>query len=269
MSRGPVLSPVHCSTIELKDLGDIIDFDKEGNEGTTYGLQLNGKGFYVRKEIEAKFPKLKQISDLDVPSKLSDGSIYTLKREGGKWTIHPLVSEVKMPWLIQFEFYSPHTFMGEESTFRKCLNEKPQIVSLVPVIPDTIKLKPYLQDRYSLAGEGYLKFIPTVALGNSWSVVIEFVCEKNTLSNLNSTEILNNMRISWSGFGEDKRVRLLIQKNNAKIETSCTLESININAPDTIETLEVIRVKYIYLTGFYYTPKLLTQEQLDRLDDDL
>ena len=31
MSRGPSI-PVKCSTIELKDLADTLDFDKEGKE---------------------------------------------------------------------------------------------------------------------------------------------------------------------------------------------------------------------------------------------
>jgi len=267
MSRGPVL-PVHCSTVELKDLGDTIDFDKEGKEGMIYGLQLNNKGFYARKEIDDRFPLLKQIRDLDLPDTVTDGAIYALKKNKGKWIIHSLESEVKILWLIHFEFYSPHTLMGEESSFRKCLNEKPQIVSLVPEVPDSIKVRPFLQDRYSLEGEGNLKFIPTVALGESWTVVIDFMCKKVTGTNRHITDILNSIRISWADLVQDTRVRLLIEKNGGNIITRSSLPSLRIQTPDTsITTLEIMNIRYINLIGFYYIPQALRFEQAKLLDN--
>jgi hypothetical protein len=158
--------------------------------------------------------------------------------------------------------------MGEESSFRKCLNEKPQIVSLVPEVPDSIKVKPFLQDRYSLEGEGNLKFIPTVALGESWTVVIDFMCKKTTGTNRHITDILNNIRISWENLVQDTRVRLLIEKNNANIITRSSLPSLRIQTPDTIiTTLEIMNIRYINLIGFYYIPQMLRFEQAKLLDN--
>jgi hypothetical protein len=140
-------------------------------------------------------------------------------------------------------------------------------VSLVPEVPDSIKVKPFLQDRYSLEGEGNLKFIPTVALGESWTVVIDFMCKKTTGTNRHITDILNSIRISWADLVQDTRVKLLIEKNGNNITTRCSLPSIRIQTPDTITTLEIMNIRYINLIGFYYVPQVLTFEQAKLLDN--
>ena len=266
MSRGPSI-PVKCSTIELKYLADTLDFDKEGKEGSIYGLELNEKGLYVRKEIEEnkqQFPKLQQIRDLDTTSAENDKE-YNLKRVNNKWIINSL--PVKIPWLILFEFFSPHTLIGNDNTFRKCLNQGPQLISLVPAISDTIKIKPFLQDKYTVyvsdvTERKKLEFKPPIALGQSWTIMIDLMLLKaNASINKQITDILTGVRISWTET-TDTRVKLFIQNNNGSIVSKSTSDQMSIDTARLTNMIEWMEVTNVNLIGFYFTASVLTEYQL-------
>ena len=66
MSRGPQKSPSVCPTLELKDLADVLGFEKDGERGTVYG-------WWMRMDIDEKQgdktpirPKLKGIRDVEI-----------------------------------------------------------------------------------------------------------------------------------------------------------------------------------------------------------
>ena len=67
------------STLELKDLSNVIDFDLPSVEGEVFGSEYTTTGKYKRKSIEdKKHPKLGQLHDVDVPETLTEDAMYTI-----------------------------------------------------------------------------------------------------------------------------------------------------------------------------------------------
>ena len=183
MATGPQI-PTPCTTLELKDLSDLIHFDTEAEVDAVYAFQFTEDGFYRRKEIDddkrPRFPKFDQLRDVDT-SNYQDDTPYHLLHRGKKWllqeptipTFDQLVdtSNVKddveyklvhtngkwtlekndIDWLIRFEFKSPVTLIGGKTNIlRKALNAGPLLVSLIPEAASRghIAVKPFKRNQY-------------------------------------------------------------------------------------------------------------------------
>ena len=105
MSRGPViLAPKTCSTIELKDLGDVQDFEKNAEIGEVYAFEYIDEGYYKRKALgdgkKPRNPKLEQLRNVEADGE--DDLTYKITYKEGKWFFKPDID-----WQIKFEFISP------------------------------------------------------------------------------------------------------------------------------------------------------------------
>lgn len=269
MSRGPII-PVKCSTIELKDLADIEGFDEEADQGSVFGFELNDNGIYVRKEIEEKkqqFPKLEQLRNLSVGGD-NDGILHKIKKRNNRWIL--TAEDEQISWLIKFEFYSPYTMITPSFDFRKCLNQGRQLVSLVS---SGIKVKPYQQDSYVLysSDNSILEFKPAIALGNTWTIIIDIIVSKHTAGSpreVRASEIVNGVLISWTT-SQDKRINVCLQKNNGAIIVKSTDPVVTINTTSMSNTIETMNIKNVELVGFYYTTQVLSDDLLTQLTSNI
>ena len=87
MATGPQV-PKACTSIELKDLSDLLNFDDEAEVDAVYAFQFTDEGYYKRKEIDddkkPRFPKFDQIRDVDTSGYQADTQ-YNLAHVGKKW----------------------------------------------------------------------------------------------------------------------------------------------------------------------------------------
>ena len=212
MAAGPKI-PISCTTIELKDLSDVIDFEKESEVGTIYGFEFTNDGYYKRKEIDdndekPRFPKFEQIRDV-ITDNVEDDTKYNLVRKDKKWILQEtsfddivdtsdfkenilynvvhrngkwtLTTKRKIDWLIKFEFKSPNTLIGKNNTLKKALNSGPLLTSLIPnkfsdVVVKQFKRNQYLIHRHENAsGVTSLKFQPEVVIGNQCTIIFELI----------------------------------------------------------------------------------------------
>lgn len=268
MSRGPVI-PAKCSTIQLSDLADVLDFDKEGAEEVTYGFEINQDGLYVRKEIEERnqqFPKLVQIRDLNIVRAV-DGAQHELIRNGNKWQVRPIKSVIF--WPIKIEFRSPFTMIGYGNIFRKSLNQGPLIVSLVPEQPETIivdlfRVNKYLIKRQAGAPDPVAVFKPETALGNQWSMVWDIKLPQTPRQV--SMKLMQGINLTWGPLPEAKRGQIFIQKRNeGEVLSNNNIQGLDVTVKFSISSLDKILLNDLSLIGFYYTNELLSESQINSI----
>ena len=277
-SRGHEIQvPIHCPTIELKDLADVLNFEDRGEVGGTYAFELTEAGLYQRKEIETdvkpRFPKFNQIRDVDVGD-YKEEIDYRLRNVKNKWTLVPVVD---IDWEVKFEFKSPYTLISKDYTFRKALNSGPLIVSLVPDNESKrrIALKPYKKNRYvahrkeSVTGrvETILDFIPKIDIGNNFTMMFDMILRPSEKSI--STRIMEGIQFSWRDIGEKEIRAFVILRKGEEQEDLLAVSNnnsllLNINK-ESLTQLEQINLTHLDLISFYYTDKVLTDNEMEIL----
>ena len=107
-----------------------------------------------------------------------------------------------------------------------------------------------------------LEFKPPIALGQSWTIMIDLMLLKaNASINKQITDILTNVRISWTNT-TDTRVKLFIQNNNGSIVSKSTSDQMSIDTARLTNMIEWMEVTNVNLIGFYFTASVLTEYQL-------
>ena len=275
-SRGPEIKvPTHCPTIELKDLADVIDFEDRGEIGGTYAFEFTDAGFYKRKEIETdvkpRFPKFNQIRDVEVGDFKSDID-YRLRHTKNKWTLIPIVEP---DWEVKFEFRSPYTLISKDYTFRKAINAGPLIVALIPDRESRgkIAIKPYMRNKYvvhrkeSVTGkvETVLDFLPKIDIGDNFTMIFDMIIRPSEKSV--STRIMKGMQFSWRDIGTEQiRVFVAIRKEEGVKEflAASSNNSLQIDVDkENLTQLEQINLTHLDLIGFYFTDKVLTDNEME------
>ena len=274
-SRGPEIKvPVNCTTIELKDLADVIDFDDRGEVGEIYGFEFTDNGLYKRKEIDVKIknPKFSQLRDVHFDDPRENIN-YFLKYDNKKWT---LVPSVNVDWEVRFEFISPFTLVSKDFTFRKALNSGPLIVSLISDAQSRgkIAVKPYMKNKYVIhrkdnidfgAQETVLEFIPKIEIGDSFTMIFDIILRPSNKSV--STTIMKGINFSWRDIGDEEiRVFVAIQKKKdvKDVNAVASNESLEILVnKENLTHLEQINLTHLDLIAFYYTDKVINEDELE------
>ena len=255
MSRGPeIQKPIHCPTIELKDLADIKGFDEDGEQGTVYGLELNESGLYERKEIEDKkrpHPRLNQVKDVEIKNE-KDGETHALVKEGDKWIITVKPKEIK--WGIKMEFKSPYTFTSG-NIFRKSVNIQPALISLRPSKANTIGIKPFdnfsyvIHSRYPEENNS-VEFNPKLSIGQQLTMVFDIQTHKI----VKTMRLTDHITVIWDGQPPgtvvEDRIRIVIKKDGDNITAQTTDQYFTVTVNE-LDELHKIYLKDIDLIGFY------------------
>ena len=275
MSSGPtIVYPVTCSTIELKDLADTIDFESNAEVGAVYALEFTDTGHYKRKEIDdeqkPRFPKLGQIRDVDLPDPVVDDIDYTLKHQNKRWVFSPVIDEID--WEMKFEFLSPYTLMGRENTFRKSLNAGPLIVSLVPAgnSRGEVAVKPFQKNNYLIhrkqsvtkKSDTIVDFVPRLPVGPNATMIFHIVARK--MEESTNAVLMRGINLNWKPLAvEEVKVLIAIQKDSGAIRKRTTNQNVIVNvSASNLTEIRSINLTYLDLIAFYYTDKLLSDDQL-------
>ena len=280
-NAGPVMPP-KCTTIELKDLADCLDFDNTGEVGTIYGLELTQDGLYKRKEVDSEEkpvnPKFNQLRDVNAGSFIN-GINYFLRHVGNKWTIVP---HLDIKWEINFQFISPFTLKAKDDTFRKAINSGPLHVALVTKSDsrNEIAVKPYKNNMYilhrksSVAARKYsaLSFVPRVPVGDKLTMMFDVILSSSDPST-GEKPVMTGISFSWGDLtGEDStRVIIAIQKNaDGTIQKSSTNPKVTVNVdPTAFKELDNIILGHMDIVQFMYTDKILTEEEMEILTNEI
>lgn len=308
MATGPKI-PISCTTIELKDLADITDFEKEGEVDAIYALQLTQDGYYKRKEIDdnnkPRFPKFDQLrnvetdgyqedtkynlvhkdkkwilqettfDDLVDTSNFTENIQYNIVHKNGKWII---VNE-DIDWLIKFEFKSPVTLVGKTNTLKKALNSGPLLTSLIPLGSD-IAVKPFKRNQYLIhrldtaTGATILNFQPEVVLGNQATIILDLVV-KPLNDKIAKTALINTLSdgisIEWTPTEvEEVRTVIAIDKDGSTVRKMSSDNKINLSLdPTKFTSLKSINLTHVELIGFYYIDRVLPEEVLQGFIEEI
>lgn len=274
-SRGPIIKvPANCPTIELKDLADVIGFDERGEVGETYGFELTDNGLYMRKEIDVKVrnPKFANLRDVDVDEHRENIN-YFLRHVDKKWILIP---SLNIPWEVKFEFISPYTLVAKDNTFRKALNAGPLLVSLISDLQSRgkITVKPFKKNKYVVHRkddidfgdqETTLEFIPKINVSDSFSMIFDIIIRPSNKSV--STRIMNGINFSWRDIGDEEiRVFVAIQKSKNKNDVAAVASNKSLQIlvnKELLTHLEQINLTHLDLISFYYTDKIITEDELE------
>ena len=278
-NSGPVMPP-KCTTIELKDLADCLDFDSTGEVGTVYGLELTEDGVYKRKEVDTEEkpvnPKFNQLRDVNAGN-FKNGIDYFLRHVGNKWTIVP---HLDIKWEINFQFISPYTFKAKDDTFRKAINSGPLHCSLVPndTSRNEVSVKPYKKNKYVLhkksavAPQKYTKlgFVPRIPIGNKLTMIFDVILIPS--DNPTDKAIMPGITFNWGPLEDEDSTRVIvaIQKNaDGTIQKSSTNPKVTVNVNPNVQMLTEIALGDIELVQFMYTDKILSEDEIETLTNDL
>lgn len=269
MSRGPVLlQPVSCSSLELKDLADLHDFELKAEIGATFGFEYLDTGLYKRKEIDVKkTPKLEHLRNVDID--VLENYYYKLLRENNKWFFIPVID-----WEIQFVFQSPRTFHSKR-TFRKTLNSGPTLISLVPGnnSRNEIEIEQYeksylLRRKDSVTKESVtdIHFIPQMKTHETFTMVFELIVKERLSPVVGvSGKIMEGITVSWQRLDQDSlRVIIFVQKTHDGYQATSTNNKVTVS-PDKITQLMYINITHLDLIAFYYTEKVLSSDVLRKI----
>jgi hypothetical protein len=288
MTSGPKprIIPNACSVVELKDLGDVLDFDKEGEVGEVYGFELDSAGLYKRKVIDdvkddadRKYPKLGQLRDITVPTPPVSGEHYYFKHANNKWVVAPLPAPaLKIDWDIKFEFMSPYVMVDDVNlTFKKAFNIGPFITSLVPIVSrDRLKLKEYQKRRYVLTGKPgainpIVEFTPgnSIFLPDEATLVFELILKPSI--GVTESVIARGIKLTWDDtiITQATKVFIAIRKSAAGVDVSSSIPAVKVVIDKTtFVLLSYIDLSHIELVAFYYDRKLYTVEELQNVITD-
>ena len=270
MSRGPVI-PTRCTTIELKDLADVEDFELNGEVGAFYGFEYTEEGLYKRAEVvteERKILRLEQLRNVEVQH--IENYEYKLIRIDNKWHLIPHID-----WEIQFEFLSPYTYFDRLFQFRKAINNGPLHVSLVPASTSRkeIEIKPFKKNKYLLhrkdsitkASVTRLQFVPKFPISKNFTMIFDISIRAKPGSV--SDVLLPGLNISWRNLDtETLRILIAIQKETDDIKAIASSDKIHLSVnSDSLTELSYINLTNLDLIGFYFIEKVLSEEILQQI----
>lgn len=275
MSRGPVIKiPPRCTTLELKDLADTIDFDLSGEVGSLYGFEYTDEGFYKRSEIDdKKAPKLEQLKNVKVP--YTGDYEYKIRREDNKWHITPIID-----WDIMFEFTSPYILFDFQRRFRKALNKGPLHVSLIAGFSrEKIEIQSeskqyFLHKKDSVSKDDVqIEFFPETQLADNFTLVFILSIRQDSLINdargsAESKLLLGGIHLNWNkvSANERKLAVVILKANNPKIslEGFCSNQKVDVTIlPSALRNLNVVNISHFDLLGLYYTDVALPKEIIE------
>ena len=270
MSRGPVLNqPVSCSSLELKDLADVEDFELIAEVGVTYGFEFSNS-VYKRKEIEANQPrKLEQLRNVEAD--LIENHEYKLLREGNQWLLIPVHH-----WEIKFTFESPCTYFFKNKTFRKSFNTGPTLVTFGPgnnskgeieVLPHNKTYFLHRKDSVTKDAITDIQFIPQQPLHKTFTMVFELFAKERSGPVVGvSMALMQGIRLVWDRLDQDTlRVNIIIQKTPDGIGGGSTSDKVTVSVNEQqLTNLSTINITHVDLIGFYYSEEALSQEFLQK-----
>ena len=135
-----------CPGPALADLGDTEGFEKDGEEGHLYGLQLSD-GVYKRKKVVIQegggARKLSELSDVDV-SYAALRRLHTLAFTGRKWVAFADPVQ-ETGWLVDVKVSAPYVATGQHHKVRKVTNAGTRLCSYVPETKNVV-----VSERYTL-----------------------------------------------------------------------------------------------------------------------
>lgn len=276
MATGPKI-PITCTTIELKDLSDLTDFEKEGEVDAVYAFQLTQDGYYKRKEIDddkkPRFPKFEQLRNVETDG-YQDDIQYHLVHKGNKWILQEEPKDID--WLIKFEFKSPVTLIGKDNKLKKALNAAPLLTSLIP--EGDIGVKPFKRNQYlihrltSATATPILKFQPEITIGDQATIILDIIIKPQNNS-IKKFSLINTLTDGISitlpqSPVEEVRTVIVIDKNGNTVRKMSTDKTIDIHSA-TFTSLTSINLTHAELIAFYYIDRMLPEEVLEKLIDKL
>ena len=271
MSRGPViLAPKTCQTIELKDLGDVQDFEKNAEIGEVYAFEYTDEGYYKRKALEdgkkPRNPKLEQLRNVEAEGE--DNLTYKVTYKDGKWFFNPVID-----WQIKFEFISPYTFYAPDKTFRKAINSGPLLISLAyeTASRGELELLPFNKTQYLLHRKDSvtkpsttkLQFVPNFTLPDQYTMIIDISVKLDRAT----FGLMRGIDINWKDLDvESLRAAVMIQNSGDNVQATVSSDKVNLSiTPDQLTELVSINLQYVDLIAFYYTDAVLSEKQLQDL----
>ena len=152
-----------CPGLDLADLGDTEGFEKDGEEGQLYSLQLSD-GVYKRKKVVTQegggAQKLGELSDVDV-SYAAPRRLHTLAFTGSRWVAFADPVQ-ETGWLVDVKVSAPYVVTAQQHTIRKVINAGTRLCFHVPGIKNVVA-----SERYTLKTSnnrpGVLKMVSEVA----------------------------------------------------------------------------------------------------------
>ena len=278
MATGPKI-PITCTTIELKDLSDLNDFEKEGEVDAIYAFQLTQDGYYKRKEIDddkkPRIPKFENLRNVNVDG-YQDDIQYHLVHKDKKWILQEATKDID--WLIKFEFKSPVTLVGKQNTLKKALNSGPLLTSLIP--DGDVAVKPFKRNQYLIhrlntaTSAAVLNFQPEIKVGNEATLVLDLVVkplnDRITKSAVINT-LIDGISISWTPTEvEEVRTVIVVDKNGSAVRTMSTDDKFNVSINSSrFTSLKNINLSDVELIGLYYIDRLLPDEVLQGFTEKL
>ena len=135
-----------CPGLALADLGDTEGFEKDGEEGQLYGLQLSD-GVYKRKKVVTQegggAQKLGELRDVDV-SYASPKRLHMLAFTGSRWVAFADPVQ-ETGWLMDVKVSAPYVVTGQQHKIRKVINAGIRLCSYVPGTKNVV-----VSERYTL-----------------------------------------------------------------------------------------------------------------------
>ena len=272
MSRGPEINaPKTCPTIELKDLADVQDFEKNAEVGEVYAFEYTNEGYYKRKAVDdekrPRNPKLEQLRNVEIELPPQDDVAYYVTHKGNKWHFKPSID-----WLIKFEFISPYTFYSLDKTFRKAINAGPIHMALVyesasigelevlPIEQNARQYKLHRKDTVTKPSTTKIRFLPNFTLNNQYTMmfVLSITVERESFL------FMTGIDIDWKDLTDGPlRFAIVIQNDGTSVQANASNNKVNLNVtPDQLTTLSSLNLQHTDLIAFYYTDAVLSGEQL-------
>ena len=152
-----------CPRLALADLGDTEGFEKDGEEGQLYGLQLSDR-VYKRKKVVTQerggVQKLGELSIVDV-SYAAPRRLHKLAFTGSKWVA--FADPVQQTgWLVDVNVLAPYVVTGQQQNIRKVINASTRLCSYVPGTKNVVVSKGYTL-KTSNSRPGILKMVSEFA----------------------------------------------------------------------------------------------------------
>ena len=112
-----------CPGLALADLGDTEGFEKDGEEGQLYGLQLSD-GMYKRKKVATQegggAQKLGELRDVYV-SYAASRRLHKLAFTGSRWVAFADPVQ-ETGWLVDVKVSAPYVVTGQQHKIWKVIN---------------------------------------------------------------------------------------------------------------------------------------------------
>jgi len=263
MSRGPSenVTPVRCTTVELKDLADTDEFDLDAEVGSVYGFEYTDSGYYKRKEIDdKKIPRLEQLKN--VTAEFIGNHEYKISRVQNKWHLTPIIE-----WDVKFEFISPYIMFDSDNRFRKALNAGPVHSSLVPNADSRglLEIKPFKKQYLLHSSRGQVSsgvtFIPEIPLAKIFTLVLQISIHESSLKNTarESLVVMGGIQINWNVLTEaEQNLTLVVRKDDDTTQGVTNIDKVDVHIiPVRLTSLSYLNLVHFDLIGLHYVKTAL------------